>query len=273
LAIFLSELTQFYRKTLKMKSILFLIVLICVLNFSNGAPIQYCQPVTLGQLSTCSMISGSVFVPPEFKSIYDLDSYINSYIGELKSLGYVAGSTCETAIELFLCSAAFLHCEVLLVNCTSPSCKNTYRNCTTFNNYTNNLIINNTINLNNTCYDNTIIVNGIVLQLTPPCRNPCLYARSSCPSVDPQFLEEFDCEATLVEQGPLGQRIELPLFPIENTYYPCINYDEFIKTASGSVSATTSEPVRTSSSEKPYFAFTAMLTVIVAYIFVNLFAR
>jgi len=213
------------------------------------------------------MISGSVFVPPEFQSIYDLDSYIFSYIGELKSLGYVGGSTCESAIELFLCSAAFLRCQVLITNCTSQSCLSSYKNCSIFNNNTINLN-NNTINLNNTCYDNTIIVNGNILQLTPPCRKPCLYARASCPSVDPLFLEEFDCEATVVEQGPFGQRIELPLFPPENSTYPCISYDAFIRTSSMS----TSEPVK-NNSEKSYFAFTAIITVMVAYLLAHLFAR
>jgi len=250
-----------------MKTILFFIALICIVNLSKGTN-QYCQSVNLNQLTTCSMISGSVFLPPEFTSIYDLDSYIYSYISELKSLGYVGGSTCENAIELFLCSAAFLQCQVLVTNCTSNQCLSSYKNCTMFNNSTN-LINNSTINLNNTCYDNTIIVNGNVLQLIPPCRNPCLYARASCPSVDPLFLEEFDCEATVVEQGPFGQRIELPLFPLEDSTYFCINYNAFIPASSSSSSNESVE----NSSEKSYYAFTAIITVLVAYLLAHLFAR
>jgi hypothetical protein len=240
--------------------LLSLFVFICALSFSSASALTsiYCQNVTLSQLTTCSMISGPVLLLPNFNSVEILDTDVGIYINELKNLGFVSGPTCEKAITLFLCAITFPSCTVLATNCLTKNCNYTY-------NYCSNPFYNNTFDysLNNTCYD-TVFVNGSVLQLTLPCRKLCSYAVSSCPGIDPNLIEEFDCEATVVEQGPLGQLIQEPLYPIENSGYRCTNYDAFIPASS---STHHSSNIKSDSAKSYHIGVTLLIATVLVHLF------
>jgi len=168
-----------------------------------------CQPVQSNQLQTCSMVSGLTLLDG-FNSFQQLDSLIGVYINELESMGIISGTACIKAATLFICAVAFPQCDVLVENCTTANCKNTYQNCTYY--------------LNGTCYDDTIIINGTVLQIIPPCQEICESAVSTC-GIDPSAISEYECDATYIQRGPFGERIVVPVFPPQNSGFMCVSYN------------------------------------------------